>query len=334
MKKNLLFTAITVVIALFTTSCEPKNTIIYPENLAGFWKSQPNSNSIWYGLDVINTQTATLYTYQATEEIDAANMTVTYDATTGKGQMLGDGMMLQIVASAETTISIKMLEGDVAFTKGQKPAKVYSMTGLWQSAAIDDMRLDFLIFPPKNNKISFAYIEVDEFFGDLMASSGFITLDEKTGDGELTASFHSGKFSVDTTTNPLALTYTENEGTEYEITRKLVKQPKKDIILKSMQGIWNTSVPGMGTATIAVDENSNCVIEYSVTVPKPKNGKTEGIVNYCPQIGMGAVEPANEIKNQDFIELFGEEACGIFNVKSATEVTINIMGIEVIFTKQ
>jgi hypothetical protein len=49
---------------------------------------------------------------------------------------------------------------------------------------------------------------------------------------------------------------------------------------------------------------------------------------------MGAIESANEIKNEDFIELFGEEACGVFTAKSTTEFTMNLLGIEVVFNKQ
>lgn len=49
---------------------------------------------------------------------------------------------------------------------------------------------------------------------------------------------------------------------------------------------------------------------------------------------MGALEPANQVTNEEFIELFGEEGCGIFSVKSSTEVIVNTMGMEVIFQRQ
>lgn len=329
MKKNLLSFAINMIIAILATSCEPPKPTM-PQDIKGFWQCQATSNAIWYGLEVKDSVTAALRTYQDTEELEAIEMTVTYDATTGKGQLLGDGIFLQIQAMTEETIIIKMVEGEIAFTKGQKPAKIYSITGLWKSNPIDDMRVDLLIFTPKEGKISLAYTEIDEVFGDMMSVIGTIhTFDKQACEGALTASYHEGEFTVDTTTNPMTMTYTE-EG----IVRTFTQQPKQDILSKSLQGIWHTSVPGTATATIEIDENNMCVINYSVTTPKKKTGKTKGIVHYCQPARMGAIESANEIKNEDFIELFGEEACGVFTAKSTTELTMNLLGIEVVFNKQ
>ena len=328
MKKNLLSFAISMIIAILATSCEPPKPTM-PQDINGFWQCQANSNAIWYGLEVMN-QTAIFRTYQETEEIEAVEMSVTYDAITGKGQLLGDGIFLQVQAMSEDIIHIKMVEGEIAFTKGKKPAKTYSLTGLWQSSSIDDMRIDFLIFTPQDGKISLAYTEIDEVFGDMMSVIGTIhTFDKQACEGALTASYHEGEFTVDTTTNPMTMTYTE-EG----IVRTFTQQPKQDILSKSLQGIWHTSVPGTATATIEIDENNMCVINYSVTTPKKKTGKTKGIVHYCQPARMGAIESANEIKNEDFIELFGEEACGVFTTKSTTEITMNLLGIEVVFNKQ
>ena len=328
MKKNLLSFAISMIIAILATSCEPPKPTM-PQDINGFWQCQANSNAIWYGLEVMN-QTAIFRTYQETEEIEAVEMSVTYDAITGKGQLLGDGIFLQVQAMSEDIIHIKMVEGEIAFTKGKKPAKTYSLTGLWQSSSIDDMRIDFLIFTPQDGKISLAYTEIDEVFGDMMSVIGTIhTFDKQACEGALTASYHEGEFTVDTTTHPMTMTYTE-EG----IVRTFTQQPKQDILSKSLQGIWHTSVPGTATATIEIDENNMCVINYSVTTPKKKTGKTKGIVHYCQPARMGAIESANEIKNEDFIELFGEEACGVFTTKSTTEITMNLLGIEVVFNKQ
>lgn len=329
MKKNLLTLAITMIIAILATSCQPPLPAL-PQNIKGFWQSQANSNAIWYGLEVKDSVTAALRTYQDTEELEAIEMTVTYDATTGKGQLLGDGIFLQIQAMTEETIIIKMVEGEIAFTKGQKPTKTYSITGLWKSNPIDDMRVDLLIFTPKEGKISLAYTEIDEVFGDMTSVMGSIhTFDKQAGEGALTASYHEGEFTIDTTANPMTMTYTEDG-----IERTFTQQPKQDILSRSLQGIWHTSVPGTATATIEIDENNMCVINYSVTTPKKKTGKTTGIVHYCQQARMGAIESANEIKNEDFIELFGEEACGVFTAKSTTEFTMNLLGIEVVFNKQ
>lgn len=329
MKKNLLTLAITMIIAILATSCQPPLPDL-PQNIKGFWQSQANSNAIWYGLEVKDSVTAALRTYQDTEELEAIEMTVTYDANTGKGQLLGDGIFLQIQAMTEETIIIKMVEGEIAFTKGQKPTKTYSITGLWKSNPIDDMRVDFLIFTPKEGKISLAYTEIDEVFGDMMSVMGSIhTFDKQAGEGALTASYHEGEFTIDTTANPMTMTYTEDG-----IERTFTQQPKQDILSRSLQGIWHTSVPGTATATIEIDENNMCVINYSITAPKKKTGKTKGIVHYCQQARMGAIESANEIKNEDFIELFGEEACGVFTAKSTTEFTMNLLGIEVVFNKQ
>lgn len=330
MRKNLLLTAIITIIAILATSCKPNNEVVFPQDIVGFWQSQPISQQIWYGLEVTDNQSAIFHTYQEMEEIDAVTMSVTYDAATGKGQLSGDGIFLQMAAASEKVINIKMVDGDRPFTPGKKPAKVYSITGLWKSAAIDDMRVDMLIFPQKNGKINLAYMVVDEVFGDMLAVMGGIhSLNENTGKGSLTASYHEGEFTIDTIANPLTMNYIE-EGIE----RTFVQQPKKDVLVQNMQGIWHTSVPGTATATIEVDENNQCVINYNITTPKTKKGKTKGIVHFCSPAGMGAVEPAGEVTNEDFIELFGEEACGIFSVKSSTEVTMNIMGIEVVFTKQ
>lgn len=329
MKKNLLTLAITMIIAILATSCQPPLPAL-PQNIKGFWQSQANSNAIWYGLEVKDSVTAALRTYQDTEELEAIEMTVTYDATTGKGQLLGDGIFLQIQAMTEETIIIKMVEGEIAFTKGQKPTKTYSITGLWKSNPIDDMRVDLLIFTPKEGKISLAYTEIDEVFGDMTSVMGSIhTFDKQAGEGALTASYHEGEFTIDTTANPMTMTYTEDG-----IERTFTQQPKQDILSRSLQGIWHTSVPGTATATIEIDESNMCVINYSITAPKKKTGKTTGIVHYCQQARMGAIESANEIKNEDFIELFGEEACGVFTAKSTTEFTMNLLGIEVVFNKQ
>jgi hypothetical protein len=329
MKKNLLTLAITMIIAILATSCQPPLPAL-PQNIKGFWQSQANSNAIWYGLEVKDSVTAALRTYQDTEELEAIEMTVTYDATTGKGQLLGDGIFLQIQAMTEETIIIKMVEGEIAFTKGQKPTKTYSITGLWKSNPIDDMRVDLLIFTPKEGKISLAYTEIDEVFGDMTSVMGSIhTFDKQAGEGALTASYHEGEFTIDTTANPMTMTYTEDG-----IERTFTQQPKQDILSRSLQGIWHTSVPGTATATIEIDESNMCVINYSITAPKKKTGKTKGIVHYCQQARMGAIESANEIKNEDFIELFGEEACGVFTTKSTTELTMNLLGIEVVFNKQ
>lgn len=329
MKKNLLTLAITMIIAILATSCQPPLPAL-PQNIKGFWQSQANSNAIWYGLEVKDSVTAALRTYQDTEELEAIEMTVSYDATTGKGQLLGDGIFLQIQAMTEETIIIKMVEGEIAFTKGQKPTKTYSITGLWKSNPIDDMRVDLLIFTPKEGKISLAYTEIDEVFGDMTSVMGSIhTFDKQAGEGALTASYHEGEFTIDTTANPMTMTYTEDG-----IERTFTQQPKQDILSRSLQGIWHTSVPGTATATIEIDENNMCVINYSITAPKKKTGKTKGIVHYCQQARMGAIESANEIKNEDFIELFGEEACGVFTAKSTTEFTMNLLGIEVVFNKQ
>ena len=329
MKKNLLSFAISMIIAILATSCEPPKPTM-PQDIKGFWQCQATINAIWYGLEVIDNQTAILRTYQETEEIEAIDMSLTYDAITGKGQLLGDGIFLQVQAMSEDIIHIKMVEGEIAFTKGKKTAKTYSLTGLWQSSSIDDMRVDFLIFTPQDGKISLAYTEIDEVFGDMMSVIGTIhTFDKQACEGALTASYHEGEFTVDTTTNPMTMTYTEDG-----IERTFTQQPKQDILSRSLQGIWHTSVPGTATATIEIDENNMCVINYSITAPKKKMGKTKGIVHYCQQARMGAIESANEIKNEDFIELFGEEACGVFTTKSTTELTMNLLGIEVVFNKQ
>lgn len=329
MKKNLLSFAISMIIAILATSCEPPKPTM-PQDIKGFWQCQATINAIWYGLEVIDNQTAILRTYQETEEIEAIDMSLTYDAITGKGQLLGDGIFLQVQAMSEDIIHIKMVEGEIAFTKGKKPAKTYSLTGLWQSSSIDDMRVDFLIFTPQDGKISLAYTEIDEVFGDMMSVMGSIhTFEKQKGEGALTASYHEGEFTIDTTANPMTMTYTEDG-----IERTFTQQPKQDILSRSLQGIWHTSVPSTATATIEIDENNMCVINYSITAPKKKTGKTKGIVHYCQQARMGAIESANEIKNEDFIELFGEEACGVFTTKSTTELTMNLLGIEVVFNKQ
>lgn len=332
MKKNLLSFAISMIIAILATSCEPPKPTM-PQDIKGFWQCQATSNAFWYGLEVIDNQTAILRTYQETEEIEAIDMSLTYDAITGKGQLLGDGIFLQVQAMSEEIIHIKMVEGEIAFTKGKKPAKTYSLTGLWNAEAMEDIRLDLLIFPKNNDQIDIAYILVDEIFGDMLATMGTISkFDSKTASGELNASYHNGNFILDTIANPLKIKYIEDN-----ITYTLTKVVKKNIILKSMRGTWYTSIPGLAEVTINVDDSNNCTIDYSIidiSSQKTKSGTTKGILHFCPQARMGALEPANQVTNEEFIELFGEEGCGIFSVQSSTEVIVNTMGMEVIFQKQ
>ena len=331
MKKNLLSFAISMIIAMLATSCEPQKPTM-PQDINGFWQCQANSNAIWYGLEVMN-QTAIFRTYQETEEIEAVEMSVTYDAITGKGQLLGDGIFLQMQAINEQIIHIKMVEGDIAFTRGVKPTATYSLTGLWNGKAMDDIRLDLLIFPKNNDQINIAYILVDEFFGDMLATMGSISkFDSKTVSGELTASYHNGKFIIDTIADPLKITYIEDN-----IVYTLTKAEKKNIILKSMKGTWYTSIPGLAEVTINIDDSNNCTIDYSIidiSSQEAKSGTTKGILHFCPQANIGALEPASQVTNEDFIELFGEEGCGIFSVHSSTEVIVNTMGMEVIFKRQ
>lgn len=331
MKKTLLF--ITFAITIICSSCNPTPETFFPKSLVGFWQSTPNTTNTWYGLDVTDDLSAVFLTYQAEEEIEAITMTLTYDPNTGKGKLVGNGISLHISAVSETTFSIKMIEGDIMFTQGEKPAATYSLTGLWKAEAIEDIRLDLLIFPKNNDNIDIAYILVDEIFGDMLATMGTISsFDSKIALGELTASYHSGKFTLDTTATPLKITYLEDD-----ITYTLTKEGKKDIILKSMKGIWHTSMPGVAEVTINVDDNNNCIIDYSIidiANQKTKSGTTKGLLHFCPPARMGALEPANQVTNEEFIELFGEEGCGIFSVKSSTEVIVNTMGMEVIFQRQ
>ena len=116
MKKNLLLLAITMLVTLLGTSCKPTLPTL-PQNIQGFWRCQPNQNAIWYGLDVTDNVSATLSTYQETEELETIEMAITYDAISGKGQLLGDGILLQLQAMSENIIHIRMVEGDIAFTK-------------------------------------------------------------------------------------------------------------------------------------------------------------------------------------------------------------------------
>ena len=94
---------------------------------------------------------------------------------------------------------------------------------------MDDIRLDLLIFPKNNDQINIAYILVDEFFGDMLATMGSISkFDSKTVSGELTASYHNGKFIIDTIADPLKITYIEDYNDS--LTDELAKECEIELI--------------------------------------------------------------------------------------------------------
>lgn len=333
MKKNLLFASLAFIIALIATSCTPTPVITYPEDITGFWMTETSTTEKWYGLDITDAQTAIFITYYSEEEPIEQVMSLTYDATTGKGKISDEGKTLQLVAT-DSTLTITMVEGAVVFYRSTRPAKTAKLMGLWQSNRIDDAGIDILIYPKDaQGTRHITFISVDEFLEEKIAKMGILSdFNEETGVGYLTTENFSGQINIALDATPLTLTLEELKDIFV-----LTKQPRVENMPASLIGTWETSIPKLLSMTIVVTEDYACEINYEVydkNTNETKTGTSKGTVYYCPTAGMGAVVPDDLSDHPSLVNLVGENPCGLFNVTSVETVSITFMGITLTLQKK
>lgn len=329
MKKNLIFTAVAVFMALCITSCNEPVVTTYPENLVGYWEGATGANEKWYGIDVLDAQNASFITYDVNEDPETENMSLTYDATTGKGKLSGDVKTYNLKATSDSTFTVVMVEGTVVFYRSVRPAKTISMTGYWKSEVVDYYRMDMLAFPKdKNGKINLTLISVDVDFDEQYAFMATLEdFDAATGVGKIATELDTTMILFNPQTDPLTFAYRE-----YTLT----KQPKANNMPKSIQGVWTWNAIIGSSINITVKEDDTCAIDYKIIDKEGqlKSGTVKGDVYYCPPAGMGTVVPHNLHEHPELAEIIGLDACGVFQLSSATEVNVTFMGMSFKFIKQ
>ena len=144
MKKIMNLATLLLMVTLMATSCKEPVVVTYPDNLTGYWEAASSEKDKWYGLDIDATN-ATLITYYTEEDPVEQAMSLTYDATTGKGKLLGEGKSIPVRATSDSTIALTMVEGTVVFYRGVRPKPTINMVGLWKSNRINDMGIDLLV---------------------------------------------------------------------------------------------------------------------------------------------------------------------------------------------
>ena len=327
MKKTLIFAAVAALMAICITSCNQPVPITYPENLVGYWDGATGNPEQWYGIDVVDAQNASLITYYANEESESQQMTLTYDATTGKGKLIGDGRIYNIKATSDSTFTVNMVEGTVVFYRGVRPAKTISMTGYWQSDVVDYYRMDMLAFPKdKNGKIYLTLVTIDVDFGDQYAAMATLEdFDATTGVAKIATAVDTTLIILNQQVEPLSFIY-------HDFT--LVKQPKANNMPKSLQGVWKWNEL-VASITITVSEDNKAEIYYHTVGDKGvQSGTVKGDVYYCPAAGMGAVVPHNLDEHPELTQYIGHPNCGVFQLTSATQVNVSFNGISFTFTKK
>lgn len=331
MKKSILLIACTMVMTIFLTSCEPKTPTSYPDNLIGFWIGATGNMDKWYGLDVLDTQNATLITYYAQGETDGQDMSITYDANTGKGRLIGDGKTYTIKGTTDSTFTIVMVEGTVVFSRSTRPKDTFSLTGYWKEETTSGSATH-LLFYPKNDKDSVIVTIITEMGG---VPEGIMA--------------HVAKYNQSTYTGAIA--FAGGTGKEYTFQGKnfnhmtfdfggekaLTKQPRVSNAPANIQGTWFTSITGLLEMTIVVDEKNQCKITYN-KFGSSAPGSAEGVVHYCQHAGMGVMVPTEYDLSDEYAELFEGFECGIFTIESATQISVSMASLgledELIFSKK
>lgn len=335
MKKSILFIACTIIMTIFLTSCETKKTTTtYPDNLIGFWLGSTGNMDKWYGLDVLDTQNATLITYYSQDDPEGQNVSITYDATTGKGKLMGDGATYQLKATSDSTLTIVMVEGTVVFTRSVRPKETINMVGYWKSNRVDDIGLDLLVYPTDEWGITqVTIINVDETFDETIGEmASLMYFNAETGDGTIKTKYSTKDFNVVVGTNPAKLILKD-----YDIEYTLTKQEKANNAPNSIIGEWSASIPALLSIAIQVKDDNTCDIQYSILNPETqetKTGTAHGTTFYCPRAGMGAVVPNNLEDHPELIELVGKDACGIFVTTSYTTAKVSFRGLTLVFNKK
>lgn len=331
MKKIMNLATLLLMVTLMATSCKEPVVVTYPDNLTGYWEAASSEKDKWYGLDIDATN-ATLITYYTEEDPVEEAMSLTYDATTGKGKLLGEGKSIPVRATSDSTIALTMVEGTVVFYRGVRPKPTINMVGLWKSNRIDDMGIDLLVYP-KDAKGTNAVtmITVDEMFNEQMGVMGTLSsFNQEIGSGVVTTEYYTGKCHVIASTNPMTMTL-DDIGELYVFT----KQPKAQNMPKSLQGEWRWSAL-VASINIVVTEENKVEIYYQTIDEEgnKKSGMVKGDIHYCQAAGMGAVVAHNLEEHPELVQYIGMNNCGVFQVISATEVYVTFNGIPFTFIKK
>lgn len=331
MKKIMNLATLLLMVTLMATSCKEPVVVTYPDNLTGYWEAASSEKDKWYGLDIDATN-ATLITYYTEEDPVEQAMSLTYDATTGKGKLLGEGKSIPVRATSDSTIALTMVEGTVVFYRGVRPKPTINMVGLWKSNRIDDMGIDLLVYP-KDSKGTNAVtmITVDEMFNEQMGVMGTLSsFNQEIGSGVVTTDYYTGKCHVIASTNPMTMTL-DDIGELYVFT----KQPKAQNMPKSLQGEWRWSAV-VASINIVVTEENKVEIYYQTIDEESnkKSGMVKGDIHYCQAAGMGAVVAHNLEEHPELVQYIGMNNCGVFQVISATEVYVTFNGIPFTFIKK
>lgn len=331
MKKIMNLATLLLMVTLMATSCKEPVVVTYPDNLTGYWEAASSEKDKWYGLDIDATD-ATLITYYTEEDPVEQAMSLTYDATTGKGKLLGEGKSIPVRATSDSTIALTMVEGTVVFYRGVRPKPTINMVGLWKSNRVDDMGIDLLVYP-KDAKGTNAVtmITVDEMFNEQMGVMGTLSsFNQEIGSGVVTTEYYTGKCHVIASTNPMTMTL-DDIGELYVFT----KQPKAQNMPKSLQGEWRWSAVVASIDIVVTEENK--VEIYYQTIDEEgnkKSGMVKGDIHYCQAAGMGAVVAHNLEEHPELVQYIGMNNCGVFQVISATEVYVTFNGIPFTFIKK
>lgn len=331
MKKIMNLATLLLMVTLMATSCKEPVVVTYPDNLTGYWEAASSEKDKWYGLDIDATN-ATLITYYTEEDPVEQAMSLTYDATTGKGRLSGEGKSIPVRATSDSTIALTMVEGTVVFYRGVRPKPTINMVGLWKSNRIDDMGIDLLVYP-KDSKGTNAVtmITVDEMFNEQMGVMGTLSsFNQEIGSGVVTTDYYTGKCHVIASTNPMTMTL-DDIGELYVFT----KQPKAQNMPKSLQGEWRWSAV-VASINIVVTEENKVEIYYQTIDEEgnKKSGMVKGDIHYCQAAGMGAVVAHNLEEHPELVQYIGMNNCGVFQVISATEVYVTFNGIPFTFIKK
>lgn len=331
MKKIMNLATLLLMVTLMATSCKEPVVVTYPDNLTGYWEAASSEKDKWYGLDIDATN-ATLITYYTEEDPLEQAMSLTYDATTGKGKLLGEGKSIPVRATSDSTIALTMVEGTVVFYRGVRPKPTINMVGLWKSNRINDMGIDLLVYP-KDSKGTNAVtmITVDEMFNEQMGVMGTLSsFNQEIGSGVVTTDYYTGKCHVIASTNPMTMTL-DDIGELYVFT----KQPKAQNMPKSLQGEWRWSAV-VASINIVVTEENKVEIYYQTIDEESnkKSGMVKGDIHYCQAAGMGAVVAHNLEEHPELVQYIGMNNCGVFQVISATEVYVTFNGIPFTFIKK
>lgn len=331
MKKIMNLATLLLMVTLMATSCKEPVVVTYPDNLTGYWEAASNEKDRWYGLDIDATN-ATLITYYTEEDPVEQAMSLTYDATTGKGKLLGEGKSIPVRATSDSTIALTMVEGTVVFYRGVRPKPTINMVGLWKSNRVDDMGIDLLVYP-KDSKGTHAVtmITIDEMFNEQMGVMGTLSsFNQEIGSGVVTTDYYTGKCHVIASTNPMTMTL-DDIGELYVFT----KQPKAQNMPKSLQGEWRWSAV-VASINIVVTEENKVEIYYQTIDEEgnKKSGMVKGDIHYCQAAGMGAVVAHNLEEHPELVQYIGMNNCGVFQVISATEVYVTFNGIPFTFIKK